>query len=258
MNGRERRVLQRVSQEQVRELKIRKGRTMPSYLPSREADLVTWSNNFDALITASAPTYGLTVAQASDYRGLHNAFVSAYQIANDNSTRTPSSVTTKNDAKEALVNGEHGIRQLVGIVQNYPGTTNTLRQDLQITVPDTEPTPVPPPSSPPIVEVKDVYGREVTLRLQDSTTSSGRAKPSGVSGATILSYVGDDPPVDPADWKFEGNTTRTTYSIEFPITVAPGAKVWLTAFWFNPRQQSGPAATPIYTYIEYGGMATAA
>jgi hypothetical protein len=46
-------------------------------------------------------------------------------------------------------------------------------------------------------------------------------------------------------------------SVVFPASVAPGSKVWLTAFFFNPRALSGPAATPVSTYLP-GGAAMAA
>jgi hypothetical protein len=35
--------------------------------------------------------------------------------------------------------------------------------------------------------------------------------------------------------------------VVFPATVEPWSKVWLTAFFFNPRARSGPAAMPVGT-----------
>ena len=45
---------------------------------------------------------------------------------------------------------------------------------------------------------------------------------------------------------------RTVFDVEFPATVAAGAQVWLCAFWFNPRSQSGPACQPISAYLAGG------
>jgi hypothetical protein len=64
-------------------------------------------------------------------------------------------------------------------------------------------------------------------------------------------------PTEQGDWKFEGNVTRTSMDIVFPPATAPGAKVWFTAFWFNPRLQAGPAATPVSTNIPGGGAMAA-
>src|SRR5690606_23540128 len=96
-----------------------------TYLPSREGELVTWSANMSALLTADPVIYGLTLGQASDFATLQTAYADAYTIANNDSTRTPASIVTKNDAKEALINGPGGIRELVDIIQAFPGTTNT-------------------------------------------------------------------------------------------------------------------------------------
>jgi hypothetical protein len=97
----------------------------------------------------------------------------------------------------------------------------------------------------------------VKLRIHGGK-SLGRGKPPGVKGSSILSYVGENAPDEMSQWKFEGNTTRSTLDVEFPPTVPAGAKVWLTAFWFNPRMQSGQACTPQFTNLQYGGLSQAA
>ncbi len=219
-----------------------------TFLPSREADLIQWSRHFDELITADPLIYGLDAVQAAAYAALHTAFTTAYQTAADNNTRTPSAIQAKNDAKAALI---AEARSLVGIIQSFPGTTNELRSDLGITVPDDEPTPVPVPGTAPGIAVDLVVGRTVTLRLSDRGNPESRGKPDGVDGATVFAYFGPTPPA-PSDtdaWTFKGNTGRTTTEIAFPPEIESGATAWFTAFWFNTRKQSGPAAMPISTQI---------
>ena len=60
-----------------------------------------------------------------------------------------------------------------------------------------------------------------------------------------------------AEWKYEGSATRTTIDIAFASGVPAFSKVWLTAFWFNARQQTGPLASPVTTNLS-GGVAKAA
>lgn len=218
------------------------------FLPKRDSELVTWSNNFDTLITASAPSYGLTVAQASAYNTLHDAFVSAFQVSSNPSTNSHSSVVVKNDAREALVDNA---RTLAGIIQANPDVTNQQRSDLGLTVRDTEPTPIPVPADPPGLQIVSAVGRSVTIRLHDTANPDNRGKPDGVDGATVLSFIGSAPPApeDIDSWKFEGNISRVTTVVNLPATVPSGATAWFTAFWFNPRKQSGPAAQPISTQI---------
>lgn len=229
-----------------------------TYIPSREADLVTWSTNFDSKIAATPTAFGLTAGQATAYTALHGAFFTAYTTANDPRARTPVTIEEKNLAKQALINGAGGIRALVGIIQNFPALTNAQRIDLGITVPDVDPTPVPVPEFAPDIDIVSTMGRTVRIRLHDSQAPPGtRAKPDGVSGATVFSFVGDEPPADIAQWQFQTNTTRTVVDIEFPATVENGAQVWFTAFWRNPRDESGPATTPVTTHIP-GGLSMAA
>jgi hypothetical protein len=223
-----------------------------NFLPTREADLVIWSNNFSAKINATPTAYGLTAAQASTYRGLHNTFVAASQTANNPATRSPSNIMAKDTAKAALI---ANARLLARIIQTCPTVTDTQRTDLGLTV-RSGPTPVPAPSIAPGLEIVSTTGNTVRIRLHDSP-STRRGKPAGVTGAAVFSFVGAVAPTDSAAWKFEGNTSRTVLDVTFPGTTAPGARVWFTAFWFNQKKQSSPACAPTGTNIP-GGSAMAA
>lgn len=66
--------------------------------------------------------------------------------------------------------------------------------------------------------------------MHDSELGSKSAKPPGVTGASIFSFVGDVAPADLSLWKFEGNITRLILDVKFDSTNAPGAKIFLTAF----------------------------
>ena len=74
----------------------------------------------------------------------------------------------------------------------------------------------------------------------------------------MFSFVGSAPPADIGQWVFQGSSTRTTFEVEFPATVPAGSQVFLCAFWFNPRSQSGPACQPISAYLAGGVVATQA
>jgi hypothetical protein len=228
---------------------------MADFLPSREASLVTWANNFSTLITATPTAFGLVAGQATSFATLNTAWVSAYNTAKAPTTRSPSNIQAKKTAKHALI---ANARQLAAIIQKYPSITNAQRSSLGLTVPSA-PSPVPPPSDAPAMEITSVSGWTVNFRLHDATTGSKRGKPAGVSGASIFSFVGATPPGDISAWKFEGSTSRTVkLQATFDSSTAPGTKVWLTAFWFNPRKQSGPACSPVSTNLQGGSVAMAA
>jgi len=229
---------------------------MPSsYLPSREGDLLAWTSNFSTQIGALAdPTViGITATDVTDYATLQADFATKYAAAVDPSTRGGATVLAKNEAKEAIVADS---RRLAMAITNHPGTTDQQRYDLGLTVRDTQPTPVPVPSESPVIDITSVQGHRINLRLHNGESTS-RAKPTGVVGATLFSYVGDAPPSDLSAWKFEGNVTRTILKLDMPSSVEPGSKVWITAFWFNTKSESGPATSPVSTYLG-GGLSQAA
>ena len=114
--------------------------------------------------------------------------------------------------------------------------TNTQKVTLGLTV-RSAPAPIPPPAVAPILDVVSVIGRTVKVRLHGPTTDR-RGKPAGVAMAFIYSFVGATPPTDPSRFKVEGTTTRTTFDVVFPSTVAGGTQVWLSAAWANPRTRA--------------------
>jgi hypothetical protein len=230
------------------------------YLPSRESELVTFSTNFNAKIVATPTAYGLTAAQATAYTALHTAFTSAYQTANNPDTRSPSNITAKNTAKENLINGtpgSEGIRELAAIAQAYPAITAEQLRELGLTVRDREPSPIPVPTVSPEIDFIPTGTRTIRIRMHNEN-SLRLKKPDGVKGATVFYHVGAAAPAELKDWTFHESTTRTSLDVDLPASVAAGSQVWFTAFWFNPRSQSGPAATPVSTFMQYGGLAAAA
>lgn len=223
-------------------------------MPTTDSGVLNWSANFSSGIAGNPAALGLTPDEATAYAALQSDYATKYAAATDPATRGSATVLAKNTAKKALVAES---RKLAMAVTNHPGVTDQQRHDLGLTVRDKELTPVPAPEAPPVLDVVSVHGHTFKLRLHNGE-SVRRAKPAGVQGATIFSHVGDAPPQDLAAWKFEGSTTKTSVDVIMPGEVAPGSKVWLTAFWFNRKSQSGPACTPVSTHVGFGGLSKAA
>ena len=97
--------------------------------------------------------------------------------------------------------------------------------------------------------------RVAKIRLHNITS---QAKPLGVAGAMVFTYVGAEPPAVIAQWRLEGQVTRMTFEKEFDAAVAPGSLVWFSAYWYYPRGQNGPVSTPISTNTQFGGISHAA
>lgn len=79
--------------------------SIPTFRPSKEADLLTWSANWNQKINADSTLYGLTDPQANAYDVLHVAFEAAYAAVHNPNTNTKQATIAKNQAKEALLYG---------------------------------------------------------------------------------------------------------------------------------------------------------
>lgn len=102
----------------------------------------------------------------------------------------------------------------------------------------------PAPAFVPELVVVKVDGNTVHVNLRDSQNLS-RLRPDFAKGANVFSYVGAEPPATAEGWFFQGGTTRTRFDVSFDASLPMGTKVWLTAFWKNERDQSGPACQPV-------------
>src|SRR5687767_3140672 len=221
---------------------------MPDFLPAKNAELLAWSAAFSEKISLTPTAFGLSAPQATAYAALHSSFESALATSSDPATRTRGTVQATTDARRPL---KAEARELARIINAFPAITNQQRIDLGLSPRKGEASPINPPTESPVLEVVLANGRNLKLRLR-AVGAEGRGKPEGVDGATVFSFVGAQPPADISQWKFEGSTTRTTFDVDFPPTVAAGSQVWLCSFWFNPRSQSGPACQPVSAYLAGG------
>lgn len=210
------------------------------FVPKREADLDEFVHNFDTRITATPTSFGLTAPQATAFHALVVAWDSAYAVTKNRGTRSQSAVILKNEKKFLMVKN---LRELARIVQAFPATSNEQRSLLGLTVP-TIPQTNPAPATSPTLLVLGVNGNTVSVRLRDSTNPS-RVRPDFAKSANVFSYVGEAPPTTADGWTFQGGTTRNRFEVVLDSSLPIGTKVFLTAFWKNERDMSGPACTPV-------------
>jgi hypothetical protein len=221
--------------------------------PPSDNALLAWSTNFKNLITADPSVYGLTATLATAYGVVHTAYADALAACDPN-VRNKAAVVAKNAARTTLKT------QATLLANTIYGTpTVTVAQKVELGIPPrSEPNPIPPPSTSPVLEVVSTNAWTARIRLK-AGAGGGRGKPAGTFGASVFSYVGATAPTDIGSWKFEGSTGRVTaIDVDFPNTLAAGTKVWLTAFWFNGRKQSGPACAPVSCNLPGGSVSLAA
>jgi len=206
-------------------------------------------HNFDTRITSSPTTVGLTAADATAFHALVVAWDSAFSVTKNRGTRSQSAVIVKDEKKFLMVKK---LRELARIVQAYPGTSNEDRSLLGLTVP-AERQPQPAPGFAPKLDVAKVDRNVVSVRLRDAQNLS-RLRPEFAKAANVFSFIGENPPASGDGWFFQGGTTRARFDVSFDPSLPMGTKVWLTAFWKNERDQSGPACAPVAVVLLGGGI----
>jgi hypothetical protein len=189
-----------------------------NWLPSRDATLLQFAINFSQKVNLSPASYGLSSADAAAVAGLLASYSASYSAATNPATRTKSAIVGKDVAKKALA---AEIRVLAKRVQCNPAVGVQQRTDLGLPI-AAAPSPIPAPAASPyccspLVNLKSIRGRSHAIRLADAAAPTRRAKPAGVHGAEIYSFVaagpGDAPPENLENWRFEGLATRTEFRV---------------------------------------------
>ena len=209
---------------------------MRDYIPSKDSDLVGWSQNFADVITAAPTDYGLIAGQASAYDTLNTAYADAYAAAINPGTRTPVTVAAKDTARNELV---ASARSLAQVARRYPGITNELLSDAGLTVPDPIPSPVPAPVTQPVLSLLSSSSLKNTLRFKDSVLANPRSKPQGVVSMQLFQLIGLTPPSDISECKFVGNFSRMPAEVNYSGDDALKNAYYL-ARWVNAKGQVGP------------------
>lgn len=230
--------------------------TKHDYLPAREGDLLNWSRNFSDQLNVAPESLGVTVAQAAQYAALNDAYAAAYMAATNPSTNSKSSVVVKNEAKAAL---KANARMLARIIRAMPTVTNDQRVTLGLAVADEHLTPVTVSDDKPLLMLMTTMGRTVRLRIRSNASTFRRARPQGMIGALILSYVAvphspeeTAPPESVSRWSYCGHAMRSRFQVTLPADVPAGSKVWIAACWVNTRGGTGPFSAAVSTRIGDG------
>jgi len=214
---------------------------IPPFPQSRESQLNAWAESFAASISATPLVFSLTAAQATAFAALQNSFATSLATATNPLTNSKANIEYKKTAKDAMLNGAGGARQLVNIIQYAPNTTDDMRAQLNLRIFDGSPTPVPVPTEQPNIEVVKILPFGAQIRLHGNQVTG---KPAYVKGASVFTHVGPTQPTSMEQWTFQENITKNTMDVAVPTTTPPGSTMWITAFWFNNRMDSSPPTQP--------------
>lgn len=209
------------------------------------AELQAGSQNFATKISSAPVSYGLSAPQAAAYQTLNDLYSDAYFAAVDPEQRTRGIIAARNVARRNLI---AMAADLARIINGTSTVTDAQKFDLGISVRGGG-APLPIPTQMPALEIVSRLGTGIRIRLHAG--EGRRSRPAGVQGTRVYSFVGTSAPTDPKDWVLEGQATRSFVDLDFSGK-APGTIVWLTAQYYNPRGETGPACAPVSTPIAGG------
>jgi hypothetical protein len=211
------------------------------FIPSRDEDFNAFALNMSTLITAAPTSWGLVAGDATALAALYGTFNTALAVTKVPSTRTPTAVIAKNTARAQLTSD---IRALAKRIQATLSVTAAQKISLGITVPDHTRTPAPVPATRPILSIANITSRTLKIRLSDEATPTKRAKPPGVDGAQVYSFIGATPPGDLSAWTFKGLARKGEFNVPYNLADV-GQVAHLRAVWINTRGASGPVSDEI-------------
>lgn len=182
------------------------------YIPSTDSAFADWSLNFHTLTTATPTAYGLTAPQAAAYATLDDDYQAAYIAATDPSTRTPVTVAAKDTAKFAAV---ALARELAQIVKADPDTTDEQLTELGITVNKFPATPVPTPTTFPLLDFLAATPGQHKLQYRDSDTPTTKAKPPGAMQMEVWVTIDTAVAPTPSASGYVKGVTKSPFTVDY-------------------------------------------
>lgn len=193
--------------------------------------------NWKTLLTAAPATYGMVAGDATAISNLYTTWHAAYVAASDVAHRTATIVATKNYQKAlSLVL----LRQQYTIIKANPAVLDANKTAIGVRVTDPVPTPIPPPSTAPVLSVINSAPLTMTFDVHDVTTPTTRRKPTGATGLVVVRKVGTSVETNPDACAFEGMFSRwpTMLATFDPADVGKFATFF--ARWVNAKGEEGP------------------
>ena len=223
-----------------------------------DAAFQAFTRNLAGRVADAPDAYHVDSTAADQYLALQEDFAAKLVKASDPLTKGPSATFAKNQCRTLL---RVETQRLANQIENTMAVSDQLKKDLGLTVRSGHYTPVGRPDTAPAVSVVKQSGLVLKVRLGDEADPTRRGRPENVAFASVMTFLGDHPSADPAEWVFQGNSSRNVLTMSFPTDTPPGSTVWVCAMWSNAKTQSGPVSSPLPVRIAgvvgTGAMATA-
>ncbi len=218
---------------------------MADYVPRSDPTFDAWQANYVTYLVANSAALGLDpIADVLTINNAQTAWDSSYLAHIAEQAAAVAAKGLKDSDRDSFIDI---IRGFTGQVQANPSTTDVQRAALGITIADTTPTPVGPPTTRPVLEVDTSQRLQITVSFRDEFATD-KAKPEGVSGCEIWTKIGDPAPLDLGETAYQATDTRTPHLLSFDG--ADGGKtVHIIGRWVNTKGEPGPISETVSATI---------
>ncbi|MHB9292717.1 hypothetical protein Holit_01820 [Hollandina sp. SP2] len=213
-----------------------------SYMPTKEAEFVEWSENLIAVSTAHKVAWKLPEDKLAELHALHTE-VKALHALCQTASYTKLDMPQKNEKKERFLHFEEVF--VWNNLQNNDAMTDEGRRALMIPVHDPMPTPHPAPEGIPEIELVTPRPRTVHIKFRDEHAARW-GKPKDVHGLECLWMIRDTPPAKVKELLHSEFATRSPLELVFEEDER-GKKLYFAARW-----ESGAGKKGKWSGIFYG------
>lgn len=219
------------------------------YIPPKDADLDAWLTNFSTLITASPATYGLVASDATAIATQVANWTAAYTPVLSPSSKTKTAVADKNSAKIAATTL---CRTYAAQIRLNPGVSNMNKVALGLNLPNNAPSPVPAPSTFPLLTLASAGPLLHVLRFADNTTPASRKKPAGALQMELWRGTGTAPLTSPSQCALFANVTKQPFQADFESGDG-GKMATYFARWVTRTGLTGPWSAAVSLTVPVSG-----
>ncbi|MDR3115442.1 MAG: hypothetical protein LBU25_07975 [Treponema sp.] len=205
-----------------------------SYMPTKEADFVEWSENLITVSEAHKTELKLPADKLTELRTLHDEVKALHELC-QTASYTKLDMQIKNEKKAQLVHLEAVFVR--NNLQNNDAMTNELRRALRIPVHDPTPTPVPAPESIPLIEIATPHPRTVQIKFRGEHAVRW-GKPEHVHGLECLWGIAETHPVKVKELLHSEFATKSPLELVFEEDER-GKKVYFATRWENGTVKKG-------------------
>lgn len=220
-----------------------------SYMPDTDSGIRDWLNNFAQIVSIDPAAVALSSSDAATLTSLAAAYDAAYVLAVNPVTRTTPIVGNKDAARNQAV---ETFRVYATQVKGNLGVSDEMKLALGLHLNDTTRSPIPAPTTEPLLAIIDARSGVHTLRYADSTTPTSRSKPAGTIQLQLWVAIEVEPTADVTKAQFHGVYTKQPIQIAFDPANA-GKTASYFARWITRTGLVGPWSLPVAMIVAFGG-----